>query len=67
MYKCERRCVRCKRALSGNVIMYSGGICPCCGADSESTIVNTTNHVYKLVTVGYKWFILPIKERQYVD
>lgn len=62
----EYRCVRCQKVLSNNQVMYSHGLCPHCGYKSSDacTIVDNTEHFYRLVRYGKWWqfWIRPVRE-----
>lgn len=68
-WQTEYRCVKCKHKMSYHTMMYSRGRCPYCGHKSKwaVTMVDCTEHAYRLVRHG-KWWQFWIKaEREYKD
>ena len=54
-------CVQCDKRLGTYHEMYSGGICPHCGHNSNSTICRTKTRVYRVIShqvkvLGLFWF-----------
>ena len=60
-WKLEYQCSSCEKPLSIWLVMYSNGVCPYCGQHNSSTVVDTTEHVYRYATYG-KWWQLWIKK-----
>jgi len=52
-------CQKCDNILTSDEQMYSNGICPYCGADSKSTIVNTNTKVFRKITTSWFNFDFP--------
>lgn len=63
-WKIEYRCSECRSVLSYKEVIYSLGMCPCCGFKHPFavTVVNVTEHPYRLVKEGKWWqFWIPRK------
>ena len=56
-WKLRQRCVSCKRWLADYVVMYSDGLCPCCGYKGPNavTIVATTEESIRWITTSPWW------------
>lgn len=65
----ERRCSSCHAVLSKNARTYSDGRCPFCGVKGKhaGTIVDTTEHAYRLERVGKWWEFWKRGRRMYRD
>lgn len=63
----EFRCVSCAKPVSFFVKMDSHGRCPHCGHKGKDagTVMNTTEHVYRLVPTGAWWQFWKPKKRIY--
>jgi hypothetical protein len=48
-WRAEILCYHCEYVMSDHEKMYSGGICPNCGYDDESTVCDTVNKVVRPV------------------
>ncbi len=68
-WRTEYRCVNCKRVLGDWFVHYSNGRCPACGHKDEmaGTIVETTEHAYRLATNGRWWQFWKPRWRVYKD
>jgi rRNA maturation endonuclease Nob1 len=65
-WETEYRCESCRTAMSRRTQMHSGGRCPYCGHKGKGaiTIVNCTEHAYRLVRRGRWWqfWIRPVRQ-----
>lgn len=48
-------CIKCHNKLGDYTMMYSSGVCPDCGHDSDSTICDTKTIVARKI---YKWVFI---------
>lgn len=67
-WKFVEMCAQCEKELSENQILYSHGICPYCGYNSNCTICDTKKVVYrKTKTFIPKWYQFWIRPKYLIE